>query len=196
MPRRPRHPHPPDVRAHILAAALRAFATHGYEGATVRRIGAEAKVAPGLLYHYFPNKEALLVALFEQSASMVAEPFVRAAMETDPARKLSLLLRLSAQIVSDNQDFWRVSYGVRFQHAVVAGLAPLIAAQSVLLHGLFHQLLSELGRPNPDVDAHLLFAAIDGMFQHYVLAPDSYPLDSAVESLIRTYGGAPASEPP
>jgi hypothetical protein len=34
------------------------------------------------------------------------------------------------------------------------------------------------------------------MFQHYVLAPDSYPLDSAVESLIRTYGGAPASEPP
>jgi hypothetical protein len=75
-------------------------------------------------------------------------------------------------------------------------LAPLIAVQSILLHGLFHQLLSELGRPNPDVDAHLLFAAIDGMFQHYVLAPDSYPLDSAVESLIRTYGGAPASEPP
>ena len=37
-PRR-RHPHPEDVRTHLLDAALRAFARKGYEGASIRDIG-------------------------------------------------------------------------------------------------------------------------------------------------------------
>jgi AcrR family transcriptional regulator len=177
-----------------MDAALRAFARKGYEGASVRDIAAEAEVAPGLLYHYFPSKEALLQALFERSAGLVMEAFARVAEVTEPRARLGALVRVSAGLVRDHEDFWRVSYGVRFQHAVVAGLAQGIATQSALYLGLFVELLQQMGRPDPEVQARLLFAALDGIFQHYVLDPAHYPLDAVVEALIHQHGGLAAQE--
>jgi AcrR family transcriptional regulator len=86
-PRR-RHPVPEDARTHLLDAALRVFAARGYEGASVREIAAEARVASGLLYHYFPSKQAILVALFERSGAYVMEAFAAAAGEADPRARL------------------------------------------------------------------------------------------------------------
>lgn len=196
MSPRARHPHPPDVRAHLLEAALRAFAEHGYERATIKVIAAEARVAPGLLYHYFENKEALLQALFEKSGTLVREAFLTAALTPEPKARLAALLRVSAQLVRENQDFWRISYRVRFQEAVLGGLGPGIAAQSALFHAAFVHLLGELGRPDPEIEAWVLFATLDGVFQHFVLNPDAYPLDAIIESLIRQFGGSPATERP
>jgi AcrR family transcriptional regulator len=192
-PRR-RHPHPEDPRTHLLDAALRAFARRGYEGTSVRDIATEAQVAPGLLYHYFPSKQAVLEALFERSGALVMEAFARAAAVPDPAGRLAALIRVSAALVREHEDFWRVSYGVRFQHAVVAGLAEDIAAQSALYHGLFTALLTEMGRPDPEVEARLLFGALDGVFQHYVLDVANYPLDAVVERLIHQHGGTATGE--
>lgn len=194
-PRR-RHPHPEDVRTHLLDAALRAFARKGYEGTSVRDIAGEAQVAAGLLYHYFPSKQAVLLALFERSGALVMEAFARAAAVPEPRARLGALVRVSAGLVRAHEDFWRVSYGVRFQHAVVAGLAEGIAAQSALYHGLFTALLTEIGRPDPEVEARLLFGALDGVFQHYVLDPAHYPLDAVVEALVHRHGGSPAEECP
>lgn len=194
MSPRARRPHPPDVRTHLLDAALRAFATWGYEGASVRKIAKEAGVAIGLLYHYFPSKEAVLHALFARSAGLVGEAFARAAHEREPAVRLGTLILASAQLVRDHQDFWRVSYGVRFQHAVVGGLAADIAAQSALLHGLFAELLAAMGRPEPETEARVLFATLDGLFQHFVLDAARYPLDDVVAHVIHTHGGRTASE--
>lgn len=196
MPPRRRHAHPEDVRTHLMDAALRAFARRGYEGASVRDIAAEAQVASGLLYHYFPSKQALLQALFERSAGLVMAAFAEAATVPDARARLGALVRVSARLVREHEDFWRVSYGVRFQHAVVAGLAEGIAAQSALYHQLFTALLTEIGRPEPEIEARLLFGTLDGVFQHYVLDPANYPLDDVVERLVHQHGGAPAPETP
>jgi len=50
----------------ILAAAARVFATAGYAAATTNHIAEHAGVSIGSLYEYFPNKDALLVALLEE----------------------------------------------------------------------------------------------------------------------------------
>ena len=50
-------------RAEILDGARRAFAQHGYEGATVARLEAEIGLSRGAIFHYFPSKLDLFVAL-------------------------------------------------------------------------------------------------------------------------------------
>ena len=50
----------------ILDAAARIFHEHGYAGTTTNDIADEAGVSIGSLYQYFPNKDALLVALTKQ----------------------------------------------------------------------------------------------------------------------------------
>ena len=48
-----------------MAAFARVMAQHGYAGATVMAVAAEAGIAPGLVHHHFENKAELLSALLE-----------------------------------------------------------------------------------------------------------------------------------
>lgn len=52
-------------RADLLSAFARVLAVHGYAGATVAAVAAEAGVAPGLVHHHFDNKAELLSALLQ-----------------------------------------------------------------------------------------------------------------------------------
>lgn len=48
-----------------LAAALEAFAEHGYHGTSVRQIAARAGLSVPGLYHHYPSKQSLLQGLSE-----------------------------------------------------------------------------------------------------------------------------------
>lgn len=52
-----------------LAAALSAFAEHGYHGTSVRDIAARAGLSVPGLYHHYPSKQSLLQALLELTMS-------------------------------------------------------------------------------------------------------------------------------
>jgi AcrR family transcriptional regulator len=53
------------TRAALLRAAGRVFAEEGFHQATLEAVAAEAGVSKGALYHYFPSKEQLFLALLE-----------------------------------------------------------------------------------------------------------------------------------
>jgi AcrR family transcriptional regulator len=53
-----------DKRRVILEAAMRVFARQGFHTCRVSDIADEARVAYGLVYHYFSSKEAILDTLF------------------------------------------------------------------------------------------------------------------------------------
>jgi len=59
-------------RAQILAASRRAFARHGFEGATVKVLEAESGLSRGAIFHHFRDKEALFLALAEDDATRTA----------------------------------------------------------------------------------------------------------------------------
>ena len=62
---RGRRPGAPDTRTEILGAARALFATHGFKGASVRAIAAEAGVDPALVHHYFGTKDDLFMAALQ-----------------------------------------------------------------------------------------------------------------------------------
>ena len=60
------------TRRRVLDGARRAFAAHGYEGATVKLLEEETGLSRGAIFHHFPDKEALFLALAEEDADEVA----------------------------------------------------------------------------------------------------------------------------
>jgi TetR/AcrR family transcriptional regulator, transcriptional repressor of aconitase len=50
-------------RTQILDGARRAFASYGYDGATVARLEEATGLSRGAIFHYFPDKLAIFVAL-------------------------------------------------------------------------------------------------------------------------------------
>jgi len=78
-------------RERLLDAALATFVDKGIDGATVKDITAAAGVTPGLLYHYFDNKDALVQAILAERGflpelrRLLADPHDRPAEDVLPA---------------------------------------------------------------------------------------------------------------
>ncbi len=171
------------TRGKILDAALVLFARDGYADTTVRHIARRAGVATGLLYSHFKGKEGLLRALFDESMSQVRLSFAMA--ESVPREeRLAALVRASVQLVREHRDFWRLGYAARTQPAVIAALAPTLVEWSDAIVGTLRGYLADAGSASPELDARALFAQIDGMCQHFALAPGDYPVDAVAERVI------------
>jgi AcrR family transcriptional regulator len=176
-----------ESRARILDSALRLFAAHGYDRTPVRTIAEHAGVSTGLLYHYFPGKGALLRALFEATMADVRESFARAAAAQTPAERLGTLIRSAFDIVDMHRDFWRLAYAIRLQPSVLSSLGPELPAWTVEILETLERHLRELGVASPETEARILFATIDGVCQHSVVAEEGYPLAEIGDALIARY---------
>lgn len=53
----------------VLNAAINCFVSTGYHGATMRSVAAEAGISVPGVYHHYPNKQSLLVAVFQVAAA-------------------------------------------------------------------------------------------------------------------------------
>ena len=53
------------TREHLVDVATRLFAAHGYDGTSIKAVLAESGVSRGSLYHHFPGKDALFLAVME-----------------------------------------------------------------------------------------------------------------------------------
>jgi len=61
------------AREHLYATAIRLIAQRGYEATTLRDIAKAADVSVGLLYRYFPSKQAVIVALYDELSTDFAK---------------------------------------------------------------------------------------------------------------------------
>jgi AcrR family transcriptional regulator len=78
-----------DRRDQILEAAFQEFAKKGYKGATIKSIARVAKLqSPALIYHYFPDKEALFDAVLESRAPVIGAARDFASMMDLPPEKV------------------------------------------------------------------------------------------------------------
>jgi AcrR family transcriptional regulator len=63
-----------ETRQKLYATALRLIGERGYEETTLREIAQAAEVSVGLLYRYFPSKQAVVFAFYDElSARYAAE---------------------------------------------------------------------------------------------------------------------------
>jgi len=61
------------ARERLYATAIRLIAQRGYEATTLRDIARAADVSVGLLYRYFPSKQAVIIALYDELSADFAK---------------------------------------------------------------------------------------------------------------------------
>lgn len=98
-----------EKRRTILDAAVRAFAARGYHACRVGDIAEEAGVAYGLVYHYFPSKEAVLEAIFRETWGALLEAIREQEESDDPAEvKVRKVAAIVLRSWRDDPDLVRV----------------------------------------------------------------------------------------
>ena len=136
MPVRGRRPlGSPDARQAVLAAARELFAELGFERTTMRAVAARAGVDPALIYHYFGDKDGLLVAALQPP---VDEAIVFAGLADEADRAGEELVRRLISLWEDRPE-------VREQMA------------AILRTGLSHDRASRLLR---DILSSFILAAL------------------------------------
>ncbi|QBD79340.1 TetR/AcrR family transcriptional regulator [Ktedonosporobacter rubrisoli] len=94
-----------DRKEQILDAAMRVFAQKGFNRTTNKDIAQEAGITPGLIYHYFANKEALLKELMaERSPARVLRTASPQLLEQPPAAFFHFLI-MQVLSVADGEQF-------------------------------------------------------------------------------------------
>lgn len=83
-----------DTRERLVDAAMRLFWEQGYRNTSIQDVLGEAEANSGSLYHYFPTKQDLLVAVLERYRDGIRRLLLRPAWEDeyDPLERVFALL--------------------------------------------------------------------------------------------------------
>src|SRR5690348_1128938 len=94
------------TQAAILTAATREFARHGLGGARVDRIAAGARTNKRMLYYYYGSKEALFVAVLEETYARIrrAEKTL-SLLDVDPVESVRRLVEFTWNYYLQHPEF-------------------------------------------------------------------------------------------
>src|SRR6266403_1677374 len=94
------------TKAVILLTALELFRERGFEVTTMRDIAKAAKVATGAAYYYFPCKEAIVAAYYDQVQRSHAEK-VREELKgkAELRERLGAVMHSKLEILKDDRKF-------------------------------------------------------------------------------------------
>ncbi len=193
-------------RDQIIAAAAQCFARSGYHVTTMADIAEAARVSKGTPYLYFPGKEALFIALYEEwDCGLAARVDAAVAGLAEPARKsprriLAAVASAIAAHVTGNPQTCRVLMEATtlaaYEPAIAAKVQAASARTQDQLAGLFQAGVTAGEWPpgtDPALQARLFTAGLYGLMAQWHTAPGSFCLETAMAALAGT-GAAGHSE--
>ncbi|WP_170344676.1 TetR family transcriptional regulator C-terminal domain-containing protein [Ruegeria atlantica] len=154
-------------RAAILEAALNVFSAHGFRGATVDQIAAEAGLSKPNLLYYFPSKEAIHTELLSGLLDTWLAPLHDLDANGDPLEEILAYIRrklqMSQELPRESRLFANelVQGAPRIHDALSNDLKALVDEKVTILTGWMDQ--GKIARVHP---YHLVFS-IWALTQHY-----------------------------
>ena len=154
-------------RRRILDAALDVFSRHGYRGATLDQIAAEAGLSKPNILYYFDGKEDIHVTLLSQLMETWLDPLVELDPDGDPVEEILAYVRRKLVMAQDLPRESRLFAGEILQGAprirpeLQGHLKPLFDEKCALISDWI-----AAGRL-PQIDPRHLIFSIWASTQHY-----------------------------
>ena len=159
-------------RDNILRAATKVFAKHGLAGGRIEQISTAAKSYDRMIYYYFGSKEALYIAVLEDTYRRFNQAEQALALDTrQPVQALSELIRFVWRYYQKNPEFitllntenlHRGKYIAKSERAREYSSPVIAITDSVLRSG------AEQGLFRSDLNARDLYLMIASMAYFYL----------------------------
>jgi AcrR family transcriptional regulator len=158
---------PEGTKTAILAAATREFADKGFGGARIDAIAGHAKINKRMLYHYYGGKEALYLAVLEESYASIRRAEAKLDLaHREPEEGLRDLVQFTFRYFLDHPEFLSLlgtenllkAKFLKRSERILAINSPLIDE----LHGVLERgAKTGVFRPGIDpLDVYLTMAAL------------------------------------
>lgn len=160
-----------DRREQILDAAMRAFALKGFTRATNKDIAREAGITPGLIYHYFENKEAVLRAIItERSPVRLMHTLSQETLALPPETFLRQLGQQVLEIVEGDTfvQIIRVLLPEAIHNQAIAPIASSVLQEAIIFLSNYFAASMERGELRQD-DSLLIAQTFIGCLMGFVL---------------------------
>jgi AcrR family transcriptional regulator len=125
-----------ETRGRILHAALAVFAEKGYHRAAVDDIVRASRTSKGAVYHHFPNKETLFLALVDEFSERLAE-----SVASSIAGAHGALGKVEAALSAGLATFARHRELARILLLESVSLGPAYERKRAEVHGRFAALI-------------------------------------------------------
>lgn len=150
-------------RVQLLDAAAALFAERGFHATSMRDIAKAVNMLSGSIYYHFDSKEDMLLAVYTEAATRVAERVDQAiAGETEPWRRLEAASAAHLEMLINFRDYTRVM--IRTLPHEVSEIGAHLRDIRRDYETRFRRLIDDLPLP-PDVDRRylrlLLFGALN-----------------------------------
>lgn len=176
-------------RAEIVRAALEVIAERGYRAASLASVAERVGLTQQGLLHYFPTKDALLVAVLQERDQWDAVPDTQWRVDL-----LASLVEYNAMRPGIIQTFSAllgesVTEGHPARGYFTERYAQVRASMAAVLRAEYGDRL-----PNgltPERTAPLLVAVMDGLQYQWLLDPESVDMPGAFRDFLRLLGENP-----
>ncbi|WNG16881.1 TetR/AcrR family transcriptional regulator [Cystobacter fuscus] len=186
----------------LIQTAARILLREGWQALTTNRIARAAGVSVGSLYQYFPNKEALLLALVERIADEMTAHLIELGTSLQDAsvdEGIATLVRVALDVSRRDAPLYRavlvelprqstLELFDRVNRRLADALAEWLAARR-----------DELDVVDPSLTAHILVTSLDALTDHTLLFRpellDSPRFERELRALVSGYLGVRRPSP-
>ncbi|MBD0262297.1 MAG: TetR/AcrR family transcriptional regulator [Tolypothrix sp. Co-bin9] len=169
------------TRTRILSAALRLFASQGFDGTTTRDLAQAAGVAEGTLFRHFPNKKAILVEVATNGWVEILTDLLTELSEMGSYKAVAQVMRRRMWNMHKNVDLMRVCFMEaqfhpdlrdRIQLEVIDKMSDVAEAffQTAMDRGIYRQTNAKLV-----AKVFLGMFAVAGFSNNTLMQPDASP---------------------
>ncbi|GAX39881.1 TetR family transcriptional regulator protein [Tolypothrix sp. NIES-4075] len=169
------------TRSRILSAALRLFASQGFDGTTTRDLAQAAGVAEGTLFRHFPNKKAILIEVATNGWVEILTDLLTELSEMGSYKAVAQVMRRRMWNMHKNVDLMRVCFMEaqfhpdlrdRIQLEVIDKMSSVAEAffQTAMDRGIYRQTNAKLV-----AKVFLGMFAVAGFSNNTLMEPDASP---------------------
>lgn len=174
------------TRQQIIEASFELFANAGYSKTSMAMVAEKARVSKGLIYHYFPGKQAILEAIVD-GLSQLASEMLSFPEGTTPAGKLKYIIEQTFDFIEHRPALGKLMINLALQKDAFDAIRTKVDQINKEQIELLANVLEELGYKDPVLTAYELGAMFDGILLAYVATGDDYPLHQMKQKIISDY---------